>query len=407
MIFANVVEQMRQLFVGFAGDPEAIFAEQILAYPSFGISMMLLRRDRAASKEQEGLIHRQIAIISGPMKFDRAWRNKVTKYRWIFCVTIGLAAMFLSPSSSDAQEPEKLVIGHSNLRNDIAALWVPKELGLFRKHGVEATVVLITGGARMTQAMLSGSSPMAFTGATPVVSAVGGGGDSVLILGINNKLTYDIWARAEIKKPEELKGKTIGISGFGSSSHVASFLMLQHFNLDEKRDRITFVTIGDEPTRAQAVLAGRVDATLMDASISGQIKGRGPTYLGNLEQLGVPFVNNALVTTRSFLKERPKTAEAVVKVIVEGNAFILNPANRSTVTNIVAKNLRLSGEDAKHAYDDLIPKVERRPYPNLDAVKAAIQIMGVRNPKIAQLKTEDIVDTSILRRLEQSGFIRQ
>ena len=72
---------------------------------------------------------------------------------------IGLAAMFHSPGSIRAQEPEKLVIGHSNLRNDIAALWVPKELGLFRKHGVEATVVLITGGARMTQAMLSGSSP--------------------------------------------------------------------------------------------------------------------------------------------------------------------------------------------------------------------------------------------------------
>ena len=144
----------------------------------------------------------------------------------------------------------------------------------------------------------------------------------------------------------------------------------------------------------------------MDASISSQIKGKGPTYLGNLEQLGVPFVNNALVTTRAFLKERAKTAEAVVKAIVEGNALILNPANRATVTNIVARYLRLSGEDAKNAYDDLIPKVERRPYPNLDAIKATIQIMGTRNPKIAQLKTEDIVDTTILRRLDQSGFIR-
>ena len=319
---------------------------------------------------------------------------------------IAVAAFLHSPAYTQAQEPEKLVIGHSNLRNDIAALWVPKELGLFRKHGVDATIVLITGGARMTQTLLSGSAPMAFTGATPVVTAVGGGADSVMILGINNKLTYDIWAKADIRKPEELKGKTIGISGFGSSSHVASFLMLQHFNLDEKRDRITFVAIGDEPTRAQAVLAGRIDATLMDASISGQIKGKGPTYLGNLEQLGVPFVNNALVTTRSFLKERGKISEAVVRTIVEGNAFILNPANRSTVTNIVAKNLRLSADDAKQAYDDLIPKVERRPYPNLDAIKATIQIMGARNPKIAQMKTEDVVDTSILRRLDQSGFIR-
>jgi len=333
-------------------------------------------------------------------------QRKIMNYRWLISVLIGLSTSLHIALPIHAQEAEKLVIGHSNLRNDIAALWVPKELGLFRKYGVEATIVLITGGARMTQAMLSGSVPMAFTGATPVVTAVGGGADSVVILGINNKLTYDIWAKAEIKKPEELKGKTIGISGFGSSSHVASFLMLQHFNLDEKRDRITFVAIGDEPTRAQAVLAGRIDATLMDASISVQIKGKGPTYLGNLEQLGVPFVNNALVTTRAYLKEHGKTSEAVVKTIVEGNGFILNPANRSMVTNIIARNLRLSPDDAKQAYDDLIPKVERRPYPNLDAIKATIQIMGARSPKIAQMKTEDIVDTSILRRLDQSGFIR-
>ena len=353
-----------------------------------------------------GLIASAIAIISRAMKTHHACWRYAASHRLVICVVNGLLVFFLSLVSSQAQDPEKLVIGHSNLRNDIAALWVPKDLGIFRKHGVDATVVLITGGARMTQALLSGSAPMAFTGATPVVTAVGGGADSVLILGINNKLTYDIWAKADIKKPDELKGKTIGISGFGSSSHVASFLMLQHFNLDEKRDRITFVAIGDEPTRAQAVLAGRIDATLMDASISGQIKGKGPTYLGNLEQLGVPFVNNALVTTRSFLKERGKISEAVVRAIVEGNAFILNPANRSTVTNIVAKYLRLSADDAKQAYEDLIPKVERRPYPNLDAIKATIQIMGARNPKIAQLKTEDIVDTSILRRLDQSGFIR-
>ena len=120
----------------------------------------------------------------------------------------------------------------------------------------------------------------------------------------------------------------------------------------------------------------------------------------------MPFVNNALVTTRAFLKDHAKTAEAVVKAIVEGNAFILNPANRATVTDIIARYLRLSADDAKQAYDDLIPKVERRPYPNLDAIKATIQIMGARNPKIAQMKTEDIVDTTILRRLDQSGFIR-
>jgi ABC-type nitrate/sulfonate/bicarbonate transport system substrate-binding protein len=122
--------------------------------------------------------------------------------------------------------------------------------------------------------------------------------------------------------------------------------------------------------------------------------------------LGVPFVNNALVSTRTFLKEKPRTAEAVVRSIVEGNAFMLNPANRAKVTDILANHLRLSGEEARRTYEDLLPKVEARPYPNMDAVKATIEIMGSRNPKIARLKPQHVVDTSILERLEQSGSIR-
>ena len=304
------------------------------------------------------------------------------------------------------QELEKVVVGHSNIRNDIAALWVPKDLGIFRKNGLDVNVVLITGGVRMTQAILSGSVPMGFTGATLVASAVAGGSDAVLMLGITNRLTYDIWAKPEIKRPEDLRGKNLAVSGFGSSSHVASFLMLQHFKLDENKDKITFLVIGDEPTRAQALIAGRIDATIVDPSVSGPLKEKGFSYLGNLQQLGVPFVNNALVSTRKYLKEQPRTSEAVVRSIVEGNAFMLNPANKPKVMGILAKHLRLEAKESEKTYDDLIPKVERKPYPSMEAVKATIQVMGLRNPKIAQLKPDDLVDVSILQKLEQSGFVR-
>jgi NitT/TauT family transport system substrate-binding protein len=305
-----------------------------------------------------------------------------------------------------AQDLEKVVIGHSSMRNDIAFLWVPQQLGIFRKNGLDPTIVFIPGGVRMIQAIVAGSALGGSVGATLVTSAVAGGADAVMVLGITNRLTYDIWARPEIKRPEDLKAKTLAISGFGSSSHLASFLMLNHFGLDEKRDGITFLAIGDEPTRAQALLGGRIDATIVDPSVSGPLKERSFSFLGNLEQLGVPFVNNSFATTRRYLKEHPRTVEAIVKSIVEGNAYMLNPANRTTVAGILAKNLRISQKDAEKAYEDLLPKVERKPYPSMDAVKATIQIMGLRNPKIAQLKPEDLVDVSILKRLEQSGFVR-
>jgi NitT/TauT family transport system substrate-binding protein len=308
-------------------------------------------------------------------------------------------------SAASAQQLEKVVIGHSSLRNDIAFLWVPQQLGIFKKNGLDPTIVFISGGVRMIQAIVSESAPIGSTGAALVTSAAAGGADTIMILGITNLLTYDVWAKPEIKRAEDLKGKTLAISGFGSSSHVASFLMLKHFGLDEKRDGITFLVVGDEPTRVQALITGRIDATIVDPSVSAPLKERNFSYLGNLQQLKVPFVNNSVATSRRFVKEHPRTVEAIVKSIVEGNAFILDPVNRRAVTEILGKHLRISQKEAESAYEDLLPKVERKPYPNMDAVKATIQVMGLKNPKIAQLKAEDLVDVSILQRLEQSGFV--
>jgi hypothetical protein len=76
------------------------------------------------------------------------------------------------------------------------------------------------------------------------------------------------------------------------------------------------------------------------------------------------------------------------------------------VRDILAKHLRLEAKEAERAYEDLLPKVERKPYPSMEAVKATIEVMGLRNPKIAQLKAEDLVDVSILQKLEQAGFVR-
>ena len=323
---------------------------------------------------------------------------------WRFLSAVVVLA--LSLGSSGWAQQEKVVLGHSSLRNDIAFLWVPQQLGLFKKHGLDPTIVFISGGVRMIQAIVSQSAAMGSVGAALVTSAVAGGADTVMVLGVTNLLTYDIWARPEMKRPEDLKGKRLAISGFGSSSHVASFLMLKHFGLDEKRDSITFLVIGDEPTRVQALITGRIDATITDPSVAGPLKEKNFSHLGNLQQLGVPFVNNAVTTTRRFMKEQPRVVEAVVKTILEGNRYMLNPANRGTVTGILAKNLRIPPKEADKAYEDLIPKVERKPYPNMDAVKATIQVMGAGNPKVAQLKAEDLVDMSILERLVQSGFVQ-
>ncbi len=300
--------------------------------------------------------------------------------RWIRAL---VATVIISLGSQAWGQPAltKVDIGHSNFRNDIAALWVPKEVGIFAKYGLDVSAILVEGGRQMTQAILSGSIPIGSTGVPTVASSVAAGGDAVIILGITNKITFDVWAKPEIKAPADFKGKVFGVSGLGASSHTAAYILLKHFNLDPVRDRITFLAVGDEALRAQALIGGRIDVTVIDPSVAGPVRDRGFSFLGNMEKLGMPFINNALVSTRKYLKEQPKTTENVVKAIVEGNAYILNPANRKTVTEILAKNLRLEPEKADAAYRDLLPKVERKPYTNMDAIAATLQILGGVEPQ--------------------------
>jgi NitT/TauT family transport system substrate-binding protein len=321
--------------------------------------------------------------------------------RLIFVLT-GVLAVALSPAGA---EPIKVTIGHSTVRNEIAALWVPRETGIFARHGIDATVILVQGGRQMTQAIVSGSIPIGITGVPTVASAVAAGGDAVIVLSLTNRITFDIWARPEIKSPADFKGKTVGISGLGATSHLASVLMFRHFGLDPRRDRITLIGIGDEATRVQALLTGRIDATIVDPSVAGPVKAKGFSYLGNLETLGVPFINATLVTTRRYAKEQSRVVEGVIKAILEGNAFILNPANRKTVIEILSRQLRLDSDKAETAYKDLLPKVERKPYPPQEAIVSTIQVLAESNPKLSQLKPDDLVDLTVLKQLDQEGFV--
>ncbi len=329
----------------------------------------------------------------------------MTRWLSLLALTV-LAVTAIGSPGSGQQALTTVTLGHSNFRNDIAALWVPKETGIFQKHGLDVTLTLVEGGRQMTQAILSGSIPIGMTGVPTVVTSTAAGGDAVLILGITNRATFDIWAKPEIKAPADLTGgKIFGVSDLGATSHIAGFIVLRHFGLDPVRDRITFLGVGDEGLRAQALLSRRVDITVVDPSVTGALRERGYTFLGNMEKMGIPFINNAVVTTRTYMKAEPKIVEAVVKSILEGNAYILNPANRKAVTEILQRNLRLDPERAEAAYRDLLPKVEKKPYVSLAAVAATLQILGERNPKIAVLKPEQLVDVSLLSRLDQQGFI--
>ena len=159
-------------------------------------------------------------------------------------------------AKSFAAEPTKVLIAHGAISNNVEPLWIAKEQGIFHKYGIEADLVFIIAGRAM-QAMLAGQVPIGMVGATHVVNANTGGGDFVMILGLQNSLDYLFISRPNIKSAEELKGKKVAIGTPSGSASLATYVALDYLGLNPRRDNIVLLGIGGVPERLRIFARGQ------------------------------------------------------------------------------------------------------------------------------------------------------
>src|SRR5882724_7330343 len=166
-------------------------------------------------------------------------------------------------TTTNAQELKKIKVGYPAIAYNQIHIWVAKDAGLFRKYGLDAEIVFFRGGQMATQALVAGDPPIVNIGT--VVQAGLQGYDVVLIASSENAYNYSVVARGGINKIEELKGKRLGVSGFGSASHNAALILFKKFNLEPNKD-VSLVVAGPTSDRLSAVEGGRIDATLLTPS---------------------------------------------------------------------------------------------------------------------------------------------
>jgi len=214
----------------------------------------------------------------------------------ITCLTAFVLMSGAAPAS--AQDVSKrLLVAYSGLITMNASLWVAEDLGLFRKHGLDATAVYTGSGSVTSQTLVAGETKLAANSVGPVAGAAGGGADIVIVAGLVQMLPYQLWVRPQIRTPGDMKGKSAAISTFGSGSHLAVEVALQHIGLDVARDKIAIMQIGAQPDRLAAVVSGRVDSTALESGFGQVAKERGLVMLSDVTKSDTPYVNT--VMTRS------------------------------------------------------------------------------------------------------------
>jgi len=318
------------------------------------------------------------------------------------CATLGSFT-----DARGAAAKTRVVIAHAAMNFRVAPLWVAQDQGFFNKYGIDSEVIYLRGGPMLLSGMLSGDIQVGWT-ASGILAPVSEGADFVIVAGFNNRVTDELIARPNIKRPEDLRGKRFGVQSIGGGGWMGVMLGLESLGLDPKRDNIQMLVVGDNTIRGQALEAGTIDATSLDGAFARKAKARGLISLADFSQSNIPIMNHLMAVKRSYLQRQPETVENVLRALTEGLAFTWSPKTKSAVLKSVMRRLRITDVAlAEEGYQELMTRggLEKRPHPSMDGVRNVQRLMMASNPRIGEVKLEDVVDRSIVRKLEDSGFI--
>ena len=318
---------------------------------------------------------------------------------------LGLAQFMWSPPAFGAAAPGKIILGYAAPGARALPFWVAQELGLFNKYGVDVEPVFIRGAPILVAGLASGDIHVGSTGGSATLAAVAGGQDLKIIATFGSRNTFDLVAQPNIKRPEDLRGKRIGLTSIGGTTWMALLLWLEHFGLDVQRDQMQLQVMGEQALTTQALQNGVINAAILDGIFSRRLKPKGFTIVGEYSELKYQFVSQALVVQRGLLQQRGDMLENLLKAEIDGLAFVLAPKNKSAVIRTLMRRVKTDAAAAEEGYLDLIRGMERKPLPTAESLVHVQRLMKLQNPKIGDVKIQDLNDARIIKKLDDSGFI--
>lgn len=301
----------------------------------------------------------------------------------------------------------KVTIGYATVTARLMPLWIAHEQGLLAKYGIEAQPILIRGAPTLVSGLASGDIHIGRTGGSAMLAAVAAGHDFKFVASFSSRNTYDVVTRPNIKRAEDLRGKRFAVTSIGGTVWMGVLLWLEHFGLDDQRDKIQMQVVGDQGIQAQALETGLVDAAVLDGAFSRKLKQKGMNIIADYTEMTKLLTGQSMVVPTRMLQQQGDLAENYLKAEIEGLAYSLAPKNKATVVKAMMKYLRTDAAGAEDGYIDLQRGVDRKPIPSAEGLRNVQRLLKLRNPKVGDLKIEDVIDGRIARRLDESGFIEK
>ena len=301
--------------------------------------------------------------------------------------------------------PKNLKIAYSAISGSSFPIWIAKEAKLFEKHGLTAELIYIPSSSLSLQAMLGGSINFIATASAPtILQARMQGADSFLIGATNNTVTSFFMVTPDISKPEDLKGKKLGVSRFGAFSDTVLRYALKKWGLEVGKD-ITILQTGGIPEILAAMKAGLVSGGPLSPPTDLKARREGYKELVDLGQI-LDYPQTCIAASRRYVQSSREEVRGYIKVAIE--AVHLMYTNKDLATRVFGKYSRTTDKEIlEAAYHTYLDKTDKVPYIKPSAVKLAIDLLAEQDPRFKTARPEDFIDNSIVREIEESGFVKE
>jgi NitT/TauT family transport system substrate-binding protein len=278
--------------------------------------------------------------------------------------------------------------------------------GLFDKYGIKVEHVMLRGGVVSLAALVSDEVQFVYCSADPMIPRLAAGAEAKLVASPLVGLPWVLMGRKEIKRAEDLKGKSIAVSRPGGLTDQLAKAALKKFNLTTQQVKLVHIGGTGQLEPYHAMMQGIVQAVLLTPPLDVRARRDGFHLIYHLNELDVPSIYSSLLTNFRGLKERPILVQRFVAAMAEAIHFVEKNPEKGKAA--LAKVLNLNDQEVLQSAYDAYAKslINRRMAVPGNAVVEAVEATRGEGTQIRK-KTEEIYDNSFAENLEKSGFLKE
>lgn len=311
------------------------------------------------------------------------------------CKMIIVLLILVAASSGYAQTVRVSYGGTSGYN---VPVWVSQEAGLFKKYGLTAELILISGDAASIQALLANELQFANAAGTTPIQATLQGADAVIIASSYNLMPYSFVVHPDIHSAVDLKGKRMAVSRLGGITEFAARLTLEKLGLGQKD--MTLIQAGPDAQRIAALHSGAVAATVLAPPGLFVATSLGFKVMADLGDLGVKYPSAVMVARRSYVAQNRATVKKFLMAFIEG--LHVYAQNRDFTLGVMQRYAKLKDREAMaKSHDYFLMNTTLVPLTDAVAIRNALA------DKAAGRKLEDFFDNSIVQELIDEGFVEK